>query len=391
MKNKALLTNWRNIVLLHILLIAFPGFIACKTATKPAEKTASKQTYTNPLPVAFGDPFVLQVKGDRYYMYGTGAGAKNGFAAYSSDDLVHWEPEGQVYFADNKNGWSDPEAEWGGAYWAPEVYEREGKYYMFYSAQWKENPTHEKENFRIGVAVANKPTGPFIDLDNKPVFDPGYPIIDANVFFDTNGKVYLYYSRACYKHPVESEVSEWAREKGWYNEIEESWVYGVELKPDFSGVIGEPVLQLRPPVSMSDKQAEWESRSVTSREVNRRWTEGSVTFKKGDNYYMMYSGNYFGGKNYAVGYATAKHPLGPYTKAANNPVLQKNVDKGGIVTGKGHNSIIYSADGKKMYCVYHGRTEATGDQRLVFIDPMEIGADGKLVVYGPNTKPQQVP
>ena len=100
-------------------------------------------------------------------------------------------------------------------------------------------------------------------------------------------------------------------------------VYGVELKPDFSGVMGEPILQLRPPVTMDDKQAEWESRSVTSREVNRRWTEGSFIFKNGDTYYMMYSANYFGGKNYAVGYATSKNPLGPFTKASNNPVLQK--------------------------------------------------------------------
>lgn len=124
--------------------------------------------------------------------------------------------------------------------------------------------------------------------------------------FDKDGKLYLYYSRACYKHPVESEVADWAKAKGWFNEIEESWVYGVQLKPDFSGVIGEPVLLLRPPVSMKDKQAEWESRSVTSKEVNRRWTEGSVAFKKGNTYYMMYSANYFGGKNYAVGYATSK-------------------------------------------------------------------------------------
>lgn len=354
-------------------------------------RSSQERTYTNPLPVEFGDPFVLQVKGGKYYMYGTGAGAKKGFAAYSSTDLVNWKNEGQVYFHNNKNGWSDPKAEWGGAYWAPEVYEVNGKFYMFYSAQWKENPANEKENFRIGVAVADKPTGPFIDVAKKPIFDPGYPIIDANVFFDEDGKAYLYYSRCCYKHAVESEVAGWAKQKGWFNEIEESWVYGVELKPDFSGVIGEPVLLLRPPVKMDDKQAEWESRSVTSKEVNRRWTEGSVTFKKDGTYYMMYSANYFGGKNYAVGYATSKSPLGPFVKAANNPVLQKNIEKGGTVTGTGHNSITYSPDGKEMFCVYHGRTTATGDKRVVFIDRMKILKDGKLVVEGPTTQPQAMP
>lgn len=142
---------------------------------------------------------------------------------------------------------------------------------------------------------------------------------------------------------------------------------------------------------MDDKQAEWESRSVTSREVNRRWTEGSYIFKHGDTYYMMYSANYFGGKNYAVGYATSKSPLGPFIKASNNPVLQKNTDKGGVVTGTGHNSVVYSPDGKEMICVYHARTTATGDERVVFIDRLKILKDGTLVVEGPTTSPQPMP
>ncbi|HWV70583.1 MAG TPA: glycoside hydrolase family 43 protein [Pseudosphingobacterium sp.] len=349
------------------------------------------KTYQNPLPVTFGDPYVLHVKGDKYYMYGTGGIAKNGFAAFSSTDLVNWKDEGQVFHASNKNGWSDSTAAWNGAYWAPEVYAHNGRFYMFYCAQWKENPGKEVENFRIGVAVADKPTGPFIDLANKPIFDPGYPIIDANVLFDESGKIYLYYSRCCYKHPVESEVAAWAKQKGWFDTIEESWVYGVELKPDFSGVIGKPVLLLRPPTKMDDKQAEWESRSVTSKEVNRRWTEGSAIFKKGDIYYMMYSANYFGGKNYAVGYTTSKSPLGPFTKAANNPVLQKNIERGGVVTGTGHNSVTYSPDGKEMFCVYHARTLSTGEERVVFIDRMKILENGKLVVEGPTTTPQATP
>ncbi len=369
-----------------LALVVIPNF-SCTEVKKIAEA----KTYQNPLPIEFGDPYVLHVKNDRYYMYGTGGVTTNGFAAYSSDDLVNWKNEGQVFYANNKNGWSDSAAEWNGAYWAPEVYARNGRYYMFYSAQWKNNPGKDMENFRIGVAVADSPKGPFIDLNNKPIFDPGYPIIDANVLFTDDGKAYLYYSRACYKHPVESEISAWAKQKGWYNEVEESWVYGVELNPDFSGVIGEPVVLLRPPAKMDDKQAEWESRSVTSKEVNRRWTEGSVAFKKGDTYYMMYSANYFGGKNYAVGYATSKHPLGPFEKSSTNPVLEKNVEKGGTVTGTGHNSITYSPDGKELFCVYHGRTTATGDKRMVFIDRMNILPDGSLKVEGPTTTPQAVP
>ena len=71
-------------------------------------------------------------------------------------------------------------------------------------------------------------------------------------------------------------------------------------------------------------------------------------------------------------------------KADNNPVLQKNVAEGGIVTGTGHNSMTTSPDGK-MLCVYHGRTSETGDNRVVFIDEMEVTTDGRLVVHGPTT------
>lgn len=341
--------------------------------------------YSNPLKVQFGDPYILRASDGKYYIYGTGAGAGNGFVTYSSSDLINWKREGQVYFDNNKNGWGEH------SYWAPEVYERNGKYYMFYSAQWKVNPSNELENFKIGVAVADEPTGPFIDMHNRPVFDPGYPIIDANVFFAENGKVYLYYSRCCYKHPVDSEVARWVRKKGWFNEIEESWVYGVEMKPDFSGVIGDPILLLRPPLMMNDPQAKWESLSVTTKEVNRRWTEGSCIFKLGDIYYIMYSANYFGGKNYAVGYATSKSPLGPFIKAGNNPVLHKNTAAGGIVTGTGHNSVVYAPDGKTMLCVYHGRTSKTGDERVVFIDKMQITKNGRLIVGGPTTDKQLMP
>ena len=356
-----------------------------KILTQMQWEQFSNPGYKNPLQVQFGDPYIMFDKQSKiYYMYGTGGGAKNGFAAYSSMDLVNWKSEGQVYIGNKPDAWGID------AFWAPEVYPVKGKYYMFYSAQWRQNPTNELENYKIGIAVSDKPTGPFKDISDKPLFDPGYPIIDANVFFDTNGRIYMYYSRCCYKHPVDSEIATEAKEKGWFNKIEESWVYGVELKPDFSGIIGKPVLVLRPPETQKDIQAEWESRSVTSREVNRRWTEGSYTFKKDGIYYMMYSANYFAGENYAVGYATANNPLGPYKKALNNPVLQKNTMKGGNVTGTGHNSIAYSPDGKQMFCVYHGRTTATGKERLVFIDKMEV-KNGTITVAGPTTDVQPMP
>ncbi len=367
---------FKRIFIVFLLVASIGG---CSTSDK---KSIEPVKYSNPLPVAFGDPFILSASDGKYYMYGTG-GVEKGFGAYSSDNLVDWQFEGQVYPGDTPGSWTLKN------YWAPEVYEIDGKYYMFFSADWKVNPTNELENFRIGVAIADKPTGPFKEVSDKPLFDPGYPIIDANIL-QKNGKTYLYYSRCCYKNPVESEVADWARAQNLFKEIEESWVYGVEISNDFTSIIGEPVLLLQPPTKMNNPQTEWESRSVTSGEVNRRWTEGSFAFEHNDKIYMMYSANFFGGKNYAVGYAVSDDPLGPFEKAENNPVLEKNIDSGGEVTGTGHNMMFFSKSGDKMYTVYHGRTEKTGDERVVFIDEMRIDDNGILTIDGPSTSEKEL-
>jgi len=378
--------NIFNRIVVLISLVSIVGFYSCKEKRSKTEDSKLIATdtisYKNPLNVEFGDPYILDNEDGTYYLYGTGGGAIDGFGTYSSTNLVDWNYEGQIYQGNTESSWSVSD------FWAPECYKINGKYYLFYSANWRYNPTNEAENFHIGVAVSDSPKGPFIDIKNEPLFKPGYPVIDANVFQDDDGKYYLYYSRACYKHPVESEISEWAKKEKLYDEIEESWVYGVELSPDFKSVIGAPKLILRPPIQLNNSNAEWESRSVTSKEINRRWTEGSYTFKKDDTYYIMYSANYYAGENYAVGYATSKSPLGPFIKSDNNPLLEKNSPSGGDVTGTGHNSVLFLED--KMYCVYHGRTTKTGKNRVVFIDEMEILKDGTLKVYGPTTDKREL-
>lgn len=196
---------------LSLLLL---GGSALSCSRQPAN---SARMYRNPLPVAFGDPFVLYEPADQhFYMYGTGGGARDGFGVYVSPDLAEWQYAGQVYHGNTADSWCT------GSFWAPEAYKIEDRYFLFYSAQWRDNPTNELENFRIGVAAADRPTGPFQDLRNSPLFNPGYPIIDANLFVDNDGRNYLYYSRCCYKNPVESEIASYARKQGWYDEIEES-------------------------------------------------------------------------------------------------------------------------------------------------------------------------
>lgn len=349
-------------------------FCSCGNKIKVAE-------IKNPLPIEFGDPFLLHASDGKYYMYGTSP--IDGFEAYVSDNLIEWNKIGQVYKGGGDNQWNKD------CFWAPEVYESQDKFYMFYSANSRNNPNNEEENFKIGVAVSDSPSGPFIDLYNRPVFEIDYPVIDANVLFDDSGKKYLYYSRCCYKHPVESEIAEKAKAEGIYDSIEESWIYGVELKPDFSGIIGNPVKLLSPPQKLDDVQSEWESRSVTSHEAPRRWTEGSFIFKKDDKYYMMYSANAFYGGNYAVGYATADNPLGPFEKSSENPILSENKSRGGSVIGTGHNMALVMPDGN-YYTVYHGRMADNPSNRVVLIDKMIFDDQGHLAIEGPTTDLQTI-
>lgn len=295
------------------------------------------------LPFKAADPFVMRARDGRYYLYCTSEDG-TGFPVRSSENLIDWAEQGLAFAA--------KDAKWGVKnFWAPECYELNGRYYLFYSADWKENPTGALENFRIGVAVSDRPDGGFQDIDDKPIFDPGYPIIDADVYQE-DGRFYLYYSRCCYEHEIDG--------------LEESWIYGVELKPDFSGVIGEPVLLLRP-------EQEWEGRSAA--QTGRRWNEGSYLLKHNGKYIMTYSGNFFGGPDYAVGYAVAENPLGPYIKAAENPILERR----GEITGTGHSCMFKNHDGEWMIC-YHGRTEKTGQDRVGFISPVKLSEDGKLSV-----------
>ena len=64
-----------------------------------------------------------------------------------------WKDEGPVHQGGTSDSWATD------CFWAPEVYERDGKYHLWFSANWKAKPHQEQENFRIGVAVADKPTG----------------------------------------------------------------------------------------------------------------------------------------------------------------------------------------------------------------------------------------
>ena len=81
-----------------ILLSAVLAFSSCvhKVQKEQQEKSI---VHTNPLPVKFGDPYVLLASDGIYYMYGTGGGAVDGFSVYSSPDLPTGKPKDRYFGA----------------------------------------------------------------------------------------------------------------------------------------------------------------------------------------------------------------------------------------------------------------------------------------------------
>lgn len=298
----------------------------------------------NPVSIMhIGDPYVLCVRGE-YYLYATSH--FNGYYCWKSKNLSDWEGPNICYEATEKSFGNS-------CFWAPEVYELSGKYYMYYTAQWK---IFEEEALRIGVAVSDSPEGPFEDvLEEMPLFDFDYGALDAHILKDGK-RNYLYYSRAGADHYVDG--------------AKESDIYVVELGEDFISVKGEGIQILRP-------EQKWEK---AKNPENQFWNEGAFVVKHEDRYHMMYSANYYASKDYGIGGAVADSPMGPFVKYANNPILSSSQ----TISGPGHNSVVCTDDGS-YYCVYHAHTDYKNPSadRQVYIAPMRF-ADGQIRVEHPE-------
>jgi beta-xylosidase len=313
--------------------------------------SAPPNTYTNPLQFNVADPFVLRY-GDMYYLSGTSA--DDGFKMWSSYDLVHWMPHGYCYRR-MAGSWGRDE------FWAPAILQRNGIFYFYYSAR---GPVGRgRSSARICVATARSPLGPYRDAA-APMFNIGKANIDVHVILDDDGRGYVYFVMDCSENfsPTGHPISE---------------VYALPLNGNLISVVrdAQPTFCIRP-------DHKWEG---------GQWNEGPFVFKHKKTYIMMYSANFFASPRYSLGYATAPSPLGPWTKAKENPVLHQTA----TVKGPGHNAVIASPDGTELFCIYHELNPVPGGNRLLAIDRMKIIdlPDGgiRLKVLGPTDTPQPLP
>jgi len=243
--------------------------------------------------------------------------------AFSSRDLVHWVKHPRVLGVEAV-GWAAY------ALWAPSVIAANGRYYMFFGA----NDVHPGEVGGIGVAVADRPAGPFRDLLGRPLIgtvENGAQPIDQMAFRDDDGQTYLYYG-------------------GWGH------LNVVRLVPDMTRLLphadGTVFKEITPP----------------------GYVEGSFMLKRAGTYYLMWSEGGWTGPDYRVAYATGPGPLGPFAKRGT--ILQGNET---VARGAGHHSVV-QGQGGEWWIAYHRRPldETAGDHRVLAVDRLAFAADGRI-------------
>ena len=305
----------------------------------------------NPVfPGLHADPEILySEQTGKYYIYPTTDGAyawhNHDFKCFSSEDLVNWKDEGVILDLQD--------LDWGKEYaWAPCIIEKKVgrgyKYYYYFVA-----------NKAVGVAVADKPEGPYKDALGKPMLsqeelNTPNQVIDPDVFRDPKtGKYYLY----------------------WGN----SYLWMAELADDMVSLVPGTMHELIP----------------RSRIGEYHYLEGTYVFERNGLYYFMWSENITRSARYCIRYLISDSPTefirnGQPAKVEETVILQQ--DPSLQIFGTGHNSVINIPGTDDWYMVYHRFTRPEGIKmglsggynREVCIDPMYFNPDGTIVPVKPT-------
>jgi beta-xylosidase len=307
-------------------LVSCLGCFILLSCTPKLKSSVTKNTSGNPVfPGWYADPEGI-IFNKQYWIYPTYSAPYKDqvfFDAFSSPDLVNWTKHSRILDTSNVR-WAKR------AVWAPAIVEKEGRYYIFFGAN---DIQSDQEYGGIGVAVADKPGGPFKDYLGKPLisqFYNGAQPIDQFVFRDKDGQYYMIYG-------------------GWRH------CNIAKLKNDFTGFI-----------TFED--------GTTFKEITPKgYVEGPFMFMKGGKYYFMWSEGGWTGPDYSVAYAIADSPMGPFERI--DKILQQDPK---VATGAGHHSVIHHTGKDKWYIVYHRRPlgETDANHRVTCIDEMHFDDNG---------------
>lgn len=269
-----------------------------------------------------------RVFGDKVYVYPShdilaipGKGRVGWFCmedyhVFSSSNLTDWQDHGMIV-TQNKVPWVRPDSY---SMWAPDCIERNGKYYFYFPTAASDTVTYGR-GFTIGVAVADKPEGPFIP-EATPI--KGIRGIDPNVFIDKDGQAYIYWSAGN--------------------------IYGAKLKANM---------------------LELDSEVKTLGELpTKGLKEGPYLFEKNGIYYLTYP--HVENKREQLEYAISDNPLGPFK------VTGVIMDESTSGCWTNHHSIIQFKN--QWYLFYHDKDYSPrfDKARSIRADSLFFNTDGTI-------------
>lgn len=270
----------------------------------------------------YADPEARYYEG-RYWVYVTRSFTSYtqqlNIDAFSSVDLSSWtRHEGVIQMEDFPHIYR--------AVWAPTVIEKGGRYYLIFASN---DIQSDDATGGLEIAVSDSPQGPFrrhiagILVDK---FHNGAQPIDAHLFKDDDGMIYLYYG-------------------GWSHcnvAVMDETLTGFVPHAD-----GTLFREITPP----------------------QYVEGPCMLKKDSLYYFMWSSGNWTDGTYCVQYCSSPSPFGPFGTAAT--VLRKQ----DIAEGPGHHGYLYHEPTGQWLIVYHRRIvgDTVPGHRVLCIDRMNVG------------------
>lgn len=285
---------------MKIHLFFWASLCLLMSCTNITNNTVNNETVelNNPiLPGYFADPSLVQHEG-KFYMYVTADPWGTDFlSCWVSDDFQNW--------TFNKLNWPTKQActspkSGDSMVWAPSVIQKGNMFYMYVSV-----------GSEVWCGKASHPLGPWENmLGDVPMLEYDttkyYHVIDAEAFTDDDGRSYLY----------------WGSGWNWIN----GHCFAAELAEDMKSFKNEPI-------------------EVTP----TRYFEAPLMIKHNGMYYLTYSEGKTMDETYEVRYAVGDNPLGPFTEAANSPILTMNDSL--KVYGPGHHTMFTYENNN--YILYH--------------------------------------
>lgn len=302
------------------------------------ELDAGDFAYTNPLFVDFSlpDPDVIRGEDGYFYSYTTEHNRTQcrNVPIMRSSDLVNWQKVGTV-FTDKTHPWitqaSEPASqEDKKAVWAPAVHKVGDKYVCYYSQPG------EKYKHAIGVAVADRPEGPFTDHGK---------LIDSN------------------EQGVDISIDAFL-----YQEDGRNWLFWGSFRKI-------SVLELT-----EDGLAIKDKSNQKRVEVAGGQYEASVVLKRNGYYYLMVStGDYSKGGTYRIVVGRSANLLGPYVDRQGRDMMKVNhelvLEGNANFSSPGHCSKIITDDNGQDWILYHAYVPDK-NYRVMMLDKIDWTEDG---------------